>query len=409
VFGIIRPCRHRLGGELGLAWQAHLCGMCLSLRDDHGQAARLATNYDGLVISVLAEAQADGAPERRTAGRCALRGMRKLDVAIGDCARLAATVSLVLASAKIRDHAGDGDGAVGRPGVRGAATALAGRWAAASARTGRELGFEVAVLTDAVGRQVAVEAAAGPGTPLVAVTEPTEIATAAAFAYTSVLAGKPANEAPLAEAGRLFGRIAHLVDAVEDLAPDRAAGAWNPLLVTGADVAEARRLCDDALLGIKLALAEAEFTDARLVHALLVHELSRSVRRVFARADGTATPHRCAATPGTDGLSTGTPSTGALNTGPLNTGALNTAALNTGTLSTGAAHAVAAAAPLGCGLPAVAAITGLLSIRHRSGPCGRCCCDCGEDCCIDCSCDCCCDGCCEGCGDACCGSCDCTC
>jgi Family of unknown function (DUF5685) len=338
VFGIIRPCRHRLGGELGLAWQAHLCGMCLSLRDDHGQAARLATNYDGLVISVLAEAQADGAPERRTAGRCALRGLRKLDVAIGDCARLAATVSLVLASAKIRDHADDGDGALGRPGVRGAATALAGRWAAASARTGRELGFEVGVLTDAVGRQVTVEAAAGPGTPLVAVTEPTEIATAAAFAYTAVLAGKPANQAPLGEAGRLFGRIAHLVDAVEDLVADRAAGAWNPLLVTGADVAEARRLCDDALLGIKLALAEAEFTDARLVHALLVHELARSVRRVFARAGGTASPSDCAVTP-----YAATPGISAPNTR--------------------AAHAVAAAAPLGCALPTVAA----LSACSRSG------------------------------------------
>jgi hypothetical protein len=54
VFGIIRPCRHRLGGDLGDAWRAHLCGLCLSLRDDHGQAARLATNYDGLIISVLA-------------------------------------------------------------------------------------------------------------------------------------------------------------------------------------------------------------------------------------------------------------------------------------------------------------------------------------------------------------------
>ena len=397
MFGIIRPCRHRLGGELGLAWQAHLCGMCLSLRDDHGQAARLATNYDGLVISVLAEAQADGAPERRTAGRCALRGMRKLDVAIGDCARLAATVSLVLASAKIRDHADDGDGAVGLPGVRGAATALAGHWAAASARTGRQLGFEVAVLTDAVSRQVAVEAAAGPGTPLVAITEPTEIATAAAFAYTAVLAGKPANHAPLAEAGRLFGRIAHLVDAVEDLAADRAAGAWNPLLVTGADVAEARRLCDDALLGIKLALAEAEFTDARLVHALLVHELSRSVRRVFARADGTASPDTCAAAPSTAAPSTGTSSTGTSSPGTSGTG--------TATPVAGAAHALAAAVPLGCGISAVAAVSGLLSIRHRNGPCGRCCCDCGEDCCIDCSCECCC----EGCGDACCSSCDCTC
>jgi len=338
--------------------------MCLSLRDDHGQAARLATNYDGLVISVLAEAQADGAPERRLAGRCALRGMRKLDVAVGDCARLAATVSLVLAAAKIRDHADDGDGAFGRPGVRGAATALAGRWAAASTKTGRELGFEVGVLTEAIGRQTAVEAAAGPGTPLLTVTEPTETATAAAFAHTAVLAGKPANEAPLAEAGRLFGRIAHLVDAVEDLAADQANGAWNPLLATGTDLAEARRLCDDALLGIKLALNEAEFADDRLVHTLLGHELARSVRRVFAAAPG------------------------------------------------GSAAVAAAAAPSpGCGLPAAAGLTGLsglLAIRRRRG-CGEdCCCDCGEDCCCECSCDCCNDACC---GDGCCGDgcCDCSC
>jgi hypothetical protein len=332
--------------------------MCLSLRDDHGQAARLATNYDGLVISVLAEAQADGAPERRTAGRCALRRIRKLDVAVGDCARLAATVSLVLAAAKIRDHADDGDGAFGKPGVRGAATALADRWAAAGAATGRELGFEVGVLTEAIGRQTAVEAAAGPGTPLLTVTEPTETATAAAFAHTAVLAGQPANEAPLAEAGRLFGRIAHLVDAVEDLAADQADGAWNPLLATGTDLTEVRRLCDDALLGIELALNEAEFTDARLVHTLLVHELARSVRRVFAAA---------AAGSGTVAATAGSP---------------------------------------GCGLPAAAGLTGLtglLAIRRGRGCCEDCCCDCGEDCCCECSCDC--------CGDACCGDgcCDCSC
>ena len=361
MFGIIRPCRHRLGGELAAAWQAHLCGMCLSLRDDHGQAARLATNYDGLVISVLTEAQADGAPARRAAGRCALRGMRRADVAVGDCARLAATVSLVLAAAKIRDHVDDGDGALGRPGVRGAATALATRWATASARTGEHLGFEVGVLTEAVGRQAEIEAAAGPGTALLTVTEPTEVATAAAFAHTAVLAAKPANAAPLREAGRLFGRIAHLVDAVEDLAADQAAGAWNPLLATGADLAEARRLCDDALLGIKLALGEVEFTDARLVHTLLTRELTRSVHRVFGRAAGTAA-----------------------------------------TRARGCEHGPGrgSAAAAGCGLPVTAvAVGGLLSLRHR-------CCGCCEDCCCEGCCDACGDGCCDACGDGCC---DCSC
>jgi len=30
-------------------WMAHLCGLCLTLRDLHGQSARLVTNYDGLL------------------------------------------------------------------------------------------------------------------------------------------------------------------------------------------------------------------------------------------------------------------------------------------------------------------------------------------------------------------------
>ncbi|MEU2185182.1 hypothetical protein [Streptomyces thermolilacinus] len=113
-------------------------------------------------------------------------------------------------------------------------------------------------------------------------TEPTETATAAAFAHTAVLAGRPGNAAPLAEAGRLFGRLAHLLDAVEDLDADTEAGAWNPLAATGTSLAEARRLADDAVYGIRLALRDADFVDDRLLHRLLAHELRRSVDRAFA-------------------------------------------------------------------------------------------------------------------------------
>ncbi|MFF1698608.1 hypothetical protein ACFVXC_34105 [Streptomyces sp. NPDC058257] len=56
---------------------AHLCGLRLALRGDHGQFARVVTNYDGLIISVLTEAQAQKSTGwRRTAGPCPLRGMR---------------------------------------------------------------------------------------------------------------------------------------------------------------------------------------------------------------------------------------------------------------------------------------------------------------------------------------------
>lgn len=282
MFGIVRPCRHRLGESLKTQWMAHLCGLCLALRKDHGQFARIVTNYDGLLISVLTEAQAErGSSGRRTAGPCPLRGMRTASVANGEGARLSAAVSLVLASAKVRDHVADGDGLLARKPVALAARRVASSWGAAGARSGSAVGFDTAVLVDAVDRQLGIETLAGPGTPILTVTEPTETATAAAFAHTAVLAGRPGNAEPLAEAGRLFGRLAHLLDAVEDRESDAAAGAWNPLTATGTSLAEARRLADDAVHGIRLALREADFGDQKLAHVLLVHELRTSVDRAF--------------------------------------------------------------------------------------------------------------------------------
>ncbi len=264
---------------------AHLCGLCLSLRRDHGQLARIVTNYDGLLISVLTEAQTGPlSGTRRTAGPCALRGMRTASVAQGEGARLAAAVSLVLASAKVRDHVADRDGLLARAPVAAAARRVAANWGRAGERGGAAVGFDTGVLVDAVDRQPGVEALAGLGTPVLTVTEPTETATAAAFAHTAVLAGRPDNAGPLAEAGRLFGRLAHLLDAVEDQRADALSGAWNPLTATGTPLTEARRLADDALHGIRLALREAEFRDGRLVHLLLVHELRRSVDHAFGTA-----------------------------------------------------------------------------------------------------------------------------
>ncbi|MDX3523801.1 DUF5685 family protein [Streptomyces scabiei] len=298
MFGIVRPCGHRLGEGLRTQWMAHLCGLCLALRTDHGQFARVVTNYDGLLVSVLTEAQTGGTTAgRRTAGPCPLRGMRTASVAHGEGARLAAAVSLVLASAKVRDHVADGDGLLARKPVARAARRIATNWGRAGARTGSDIGFDTAVLVDAVDRQTGVEALAGPGTPLLAVTEPTETATAAAFAHTAVLAGRPGNAEPLAEAGRLFGRLAHLLDAVEDRAADAAAGAWNPLTATGTSLAEARRLADDALHGIRLALREADFVDGGLAHLLLAHELRRSVDRAFGAVPVCAS-HRHGGVPG---------------------------------------------------------------------------------------------------------------
>ncbi|MFJ2029583.1 DUF5685 family protein [Streptosporangium sp. NPDC087985] len=282
MFGIVRPCRDHSCPSLHRAWMAHLCGLCLALRDGQGQGARLATNYDGLIISVLAEAQSPSASPHRTAGPCALRGFRPADVvdARAEGVRLAATVSLLLAAGKLRDHVADGDSA---PGTGLARRGLAARWEAAGARMGASIGFDTAVLTSTAERQLERE-----GTPeitLLELTAPTEEAVAAAFVHTAVLAGRPGNAVPLAEAGRFFGRIAHLLDAVEDQAEDAARGAFNPLAATGTTRQEARRLCDDAAHGLELALRELDLAERHLVDVLLGTEVRRAVDRTFAQSD----------------------------------------------------------------------------------------------------------------------------
>lgn len=102
--------------------------MCLALRDRHGQVARVATNYDGVIISVLIEAQNRQLTLRRQAGPCLLRHARGAQVAHGEVAALAAVVSLTLAAAKVRDHIDDADGLLARRPVAASAGALAARW-----------------------------------------------------------------------------------------------------------------------------------------------------------------------------------------------------------------------------------------------------------------------------------------
>ncbi|SCD44537.1 hypothetical protein GA0115251_10803 [Streptomyces sp. TverLS-915] len=391
MFGMVRPCAHSLGEKLKSRWMSHMCGLCLALRGDHGQFARIAANYDGIVISVLTEAQTPRERQgRRLAGPCALRGMRTARVSNGEGARLAGAVSLALAAVKVRDHVADGDGMLARRPVAVAAGRVASGWAEAAHRSAAGLGFDTGVLLAAAARQPGIEALAGPGTPLLTVTEPTETATAAAFAHTALLADRPHNAAPLAEAGRLFGRLAHLLDAVEDQAEDAARGAWNPLTATATPRAEARRLADDALRGIRLALADTDFTDPALAHRLLVHELPRSVDRAFGA--GPACAHQRPGTPVPGNPYTQDPPGGDAPEPPRTPSGRGFWAGCGMFLALGCT----------CRLCCAEEYEGPWSGKVRHGCCHY------ADCCDLCDCDCCgCDGCgCDGCGcDGCC--CDC--
>lgn len=346
--------------------------------------------------------------------------MRTASVANGEGARLAAAVSLLLAAAKVDDHVADGDGLPGRRPVALAARRVAGAWTRAGRRGSAAVGFDAEILLDAVERQAGVEALAGPGTPLVRVTEPTETATAAAFAHTALLAGRPGNAAPLAEAGRLFGRLAHLLDAVEDQEADAAAGAWNPLTATSTSRARARRLADDAVHGIRLALRDTDLSagpgagrrsgpDGTLAHTLLVHELPRSVDRAFG-TDGCA--HLRGAGPdGAFGPPPGPHRPHRQGEPPLPTGPYDPRDPHSGGRRTGGPAPLPPGRGFWAGCAAAAGLCctcrvccgefeGPWSGRRREGWCSNCddcsdccdCCSCGECCdgcdCCDCGCDC---------------------
>ena len=111
----------------------------------------------------------------------------------------------------------------------------------------------------------------------------------AAFAHTAVLAGRPDNAAPLAVTGAAFGRLAHLLDALDDLDDDRRAGRWNPVDATGAGVEATRGLARAQVATLAATLPTVELAgpdlDARLAHRLLVHETERAWQRTHARTE----------------------------------------------------------------------------------------------------------------------------
>ncbi len=273
----MRPCRSHLGPDLHARWQAHLCGLCLTLRDEVGQPERVLTGYDVLLLSVLVEAQA-GTVETTTAAPCPLRGFTRATVvaSTSDAGRLAAAGALVSAAAGLADKVGDGDlpRAARRPAAR-----VAGRLDRSGTALAASVGFDPSVVLAAPAASADVEQRAG--ADLRSLLAPTGEAVASLFAHTAVVAGRPGNAPALARAGRAFGALVHLLDAVEDHAGDAAAGRFNPLQATGTAAPDARRLADELVGEVVAALREADLVDRARVDVLLGAELGRAVHRVL--------------------------------------------------------------------------------------------------------------------------------
>lgn len=255
-----------------------MCGLCLSLRDGHGQAARLTTNTDAVMVSVLTAAQRDASAITRTAGPCAFRSMRRADVVTSTDPgiRLATSASLTLATAKANDVVAEQRLALAPAApARGHAARATGRALHRKAtRTGDVL--DVTNVLTSLDRQTDLESTSS---DLDALTGPTADACVTVFSSSADLADVPDNRQALADIGSEYGRLAHLLDAIDDRADDDAGGAFNPLTATRTSDTEALARAQLSADRIAERYRDLVLHDDRLLKALLIDGIAQAVRR----------------------------------------------------------------------------------------------------------------------------------
>jgi hypothetical protein len=292
MFGLVKGCGCNLSQEARRDWVAHVCGLCLTLREEHGQAARLTTNYDAALLSVLYEAQAEQRPERTTQV-CPLRGFQRAEVLQVDQvgARYAASIALLTASTAIADHVADRDGWTRA--LPGLWSRLARRWGGRADQGARRLGFHPEAITEQTGRQGQVERQAGHDFLFYA--EPTELAVAEAFGHTALLAGRQENLEPLRTLGRMYGRIMYLLDAYRDYQQDRARGAFNALAACYDEAVlqeRARELFLAAYATLKRSFKQLTLVRPDLARSLLVVGLLQTGRQELSMQAGAPNPYQ---------------------------------------------------------------------------------------------------------------------
>ena len=296
MFGLLHACSNVLDAELLARWRAHLCGLCLTLRDDHGQPARALTNTDAVALAVLVDAQQRETVRTRIAGPCPLRAMRTAPVIVGSSGsmRLAATASVTLAAARAQDHAAERRHDLVAGGLSSRAEEMAmsrltpvlRRRAQKDREMARRIGARRSLLE--LDGQGAREAAVRAGDALLDITAPSATAAGRIFAASADVAGRPEHVADLTIVGEAFGSLAHLLDAVEDLERDRRNGAFNPVLATGTPLADVRRECGRLVRRIRRHVDRLDLDltlpDARLARSLLLDGTHRAVHRAFSSA-----------------------------------------------------------------------------------------------------------------------------
>lgn len=217
MFGYVRPAAGRLDEADKRRFGAAYCGLCRTLGDRYGLAARFILNYDFTFLAILL--WPEGGEEEARRRPCIAHPVRGRAFFPGnDALSLAADQSVILAWWQIQDALADPGG--GKRKYRAAAAALGSAY-----RRARELrpSFDRAARTH-LERLRALERAGCPS-----LDEPAD-AFARLLAGAAEEVGDPVKRRVLEQLLYHLGRWIYLVDAADDLPEDFASGSYNPLL-----------------------------------------------------------------------------------------------------------------------------------------------------------------------------------
>ena len=233
MFGYVRPPLEILPQEEAERFRRAYCGLCHTLGERYGPAARMILNYDFTYLAILLSDPEEAAPCRR---RCVsspvrLRAYQPATAAL----ELAADESVILTYWQLRDGAQDHKGAKGGA-YRALAGAIAGPYREAARR---RPGFD-AHTREQLECLSQLEQERCPSMDR------------AADAFALLLSGAagevddPVRRRVLEQMLYHLGRWIYLVDAADDLKEDAASGNYNPValrygLADGVWTPEARR------------------------------------------------------------------------------------------------------------------------------------------------------------------------
>lgn len=248
MFGYVRAVTAVLPPEEQARYKAVYCGLCRALGARYGRAAQLTLNYDFVFLALLLAPP--GETEKTAQYRCPAAPWKQKTVWLGDAALdAAADATVILVWWKLQDAIRDG----------GWGERLKSRSVALTLRRHYRLAAQRRPEFDRVAASCLRELHRLEEANTTSLDRPAD-AFARLLQAAAIEVSPAARQSAVAQILYHVGRWIYLADAWDDLAEDRAAGNYNPLLARYGDRAEQMQDALRETMHVSLGLANTAYT-----------------------------------------------------------------------------------------------------------------------------------------------------